>query len=181
MLMLLSPLHCALCSSFGLHHHHPPPPKLQAALKVHLTPAENTHCCSLHLLHSFGLITVKAQSFSHTLSLFLPLPCLWTTPRQGFWFRLTRFLSFLWYTSVKTVYDCVIVVLLSSLVTFPTSCFSKVSVSHFEVPQRSNRERTRAPISSILKYICSGLAFIHIVHRQFPQSAQSTKFATVPF
>lgn len=64
--------------------------------------------------------------------------------------RLTLFLSVLWYIK-RNVYDCVSVVLLFSLLLiFPTSCFSKVSVSHFEVPQRSNRERTRAQISSIV-------------------------------
>lgn len=106
--------------------------------------------------------------------------------RQGFWLQLILSLSVLWYTSVKktkkSIYDCVIVVLLSSLLLiFPTSCFSKVSVSHFEVPQRSNRARTRVSPLFFSIYICSGHSFIHIVHRQSPQNAQSAKFATVPF
>lgn len=65
-----------------------------------------------------------------------------------------------------------VVLLFSLLLIFPTSCFSKVSVSHFEVPQRSNRERTRAQISSILIY----MQWTHIYpHCASPISSKCTE------
>ncbi|XP_042579031.1 mitogen-activated protein kinase 1 isoform X2 [Cyprinus carpio] len=79
MLMLLSPLHCALWSSFGLHrhsHHHcisssSQIPKLQAALKVLLTPAENMDSCWLLLSSPASLLRSYysgSASLAHTLS-----------------------------------------------------------------------------------------------------------------
>ncbi len=109
-----------LCAVVLFWSSSPSSPSLSPSLPKLQNYSHSSDSCSLHLLHSFSLITMKAQSFSLTHTLYscpsvwtFARVCLWTTPRQGFWFRLTLFLSVLWYTSVKTVYDCVIVVLLS--------------------------------------------------------------------